>query len=134
MYALPSLETESSWIADRINPNINGENLTTWVEDSKDLMATFLDDAMVSPTGSLFSQPDVDSTPTVTAAPIELPEISRAIIEQAVNTVADPEIVMPGQDVVDMLEELEQIDATLKADIHHLCETHQTLASRFIES
>ena len=78
----------------------------------------------VSATGSLFSQPDLGSAYTVTEAPFELPEILQVTIEEAINTVADPECVMSTQDVLETHEEFcmqqvvpqEQIDAMLKAN------------------
>ena len=88
-----------------------------------------LENTVISPTSSLFAQPDDGSARTVTEAQFELPEILQATIEQAINSVANPEIVMSTQDVLDTFQELytqrfvgtEQIDTMLKANIriHH---------------
>ena len=84
----------------------------------------------------MLSQPDPGSAHTVIEAPFELTEISQATIKQAINAIADSEIVMSTQNVLDRLKELctqqvvnpEQIDATLEVDIHLLCETHPNIS------
>ena len=75
-----------------------------WVEDPEDLNAMFPENSMVSPSASLFMQPDDVDTSKVAEAPFELPQIAQATIQQMVNAVTEPEIVLLMQEVLDMLE------------------------------